>query len=105
MAVQTTVSTAPTAAATRLAVPSSPSAEPPDGTRHGRVSAQASSPIGTKVATASTPSRESQELRHWENARQARCGWPRCPSELSRPADTSNAASASCASRKTAPLP
>ena len=34
------------------------------------------------------PSRESQELRHWLKARQARSGLPRCRVELSKPAVT-----------------
>src|SRR5690348_4391113 len=56
--------------------------------------------IGTKLATDATPSRDSHDERHCENARQARCGWPRCRVEESRPAATNAApiASASNAS-------
>src|SRR3546814_18938572 len=37
----------------------------------------ANSPTGRQVATAATPSRDSQEERHWLNARQAPSGRPR----------------------------
>ena len=40
---------------------------------------------GTKVTIAATPSRDSQEERHWLSARQARSGRPRCAVEESRP--------------------
>src|SRR3546814_20738923 len=49
----------------------------------------ANSPTGRKVATAATPSRDSQEERHWLNARQARSGRPRCRVEESRPSTNS----------------
>ena len=38
--------------------------------------------------TEATPSRDSQELRHWEKARQARSGRPRWKVEASRPKET-----------------
>ena len=38
------------------------------------------------VSTDATPSRESHELRHCENARQARSGLPRWPTDDSNPA-------------------
>ena len=38
--------------------------------------------------TEATPSRDSQEERHCENARQARSGWPRWNVEDSSPAVT-----------------
>src|SRR5688500_1383709 len=50
---------------------------------------------GTNVAIAATPSRDSHELRHWDNARHARRGWPRWPSEHSRPAATNTNATSS----------
>src|SRR5450755_2611316 len=46
-------------------------------------------PIGTKAATATTPSRASQEDRHCENARQARSGRPRWAVDDKRPAEIS----------------
>src|SRR2546421_327970 len=41
---------------------------------------------GTKVSTDMTPSRDSQEKRHCEKARQARSGRPRWNTEETRPA-------------------
>jgi len=68
--VQTTVTTAPAAAIAPksaqiplvLPITSQPSAK---------------RSAGAYVAIDDTPSRESQELRHCENARQLRSGWPR----------------------------
>src|SRR4029079_8408451 len=56
--------------------------------------AAASRTANTKVTMALTPSRESHEVRHCENARQARAGLPRCSIELSRPMVDSTMASA-----------
>src|SRR3546814_5363361 len=39
---------------------------------------------GSRVAIDITPSRDSHEVRHCENARHARSGLPRWPSETSR---------------------
>ena len=48
------------------------------------------SPIaGTYVRAANHASRESQEVRHWVNARRARSGRPRWNAEETRPALTS----------------
>ena len=44
-----------------------------------------STPAGRTVATAITPSRDSQEVRHCENARHARSGRPRCAVEATSP--------------------
>src|SRR5688572_2433793 len=48
----------------------------------------ASHNAGANRTTEATPSRESHELRHCENARHARKGWPRCASDDSNPAIT-----------------
>src|SRR3546814_6643350 len=45
-----------------------------------------------------TPSRDSHEVRHCENARHARSGLPRWPSEISRPIVDSTSPSSSAAS-------
>ncbi len=55
-------------------------------------SARKNSPAGAKVATAATPSRDSQEDRHWLSARQARSGRPRWAVEDSSPSITSTSA-------------
>jgi len=47
---------------------------------------------GRKVSTAATPSRDSQEDRHCDSARQARSGRPRCSSEEQSPAAISASA-------------
>ena len=44
---------------------------------------------GTKVSTEKTPSRDSHEVFHWEKARQARSGRPRCSTDELRPATAS----------------
>src|SRR5215469_17585815 len=49
---------------------------------------------GRKVSTAQTPSRDSQEERHCENARQARSGRPRWKAEEPSPATASAIAAA-----------
>ena len=45
-----------------------------------------SSSAGASVATDTMPSRDSHDVRHCENARQARSGLPRWPTEQSSPA-------------------
>src|SRR5436190_19530035 len=55
---------------------------------------------GTKVATAITPSRDSQEERHCEKARHARSGRPRWKTDETSPAAASTKAVASTANPK-----
>src|SRR5438270_9601824 len=50
---------------------------------------------GTKVMTDMTPSRDSQDERHCEKARQARSGRPRCNTDEASPAVASTKAVAS----------
>src|SRR5688572_2839102 len=59
--------------------------------------AAASASAAGKVATASTPSRDSQLDRHWLKARQARSGRPRWKVEDKRPNTVSAKARANSA--------
>ena len=40
---------------------------------------------GMYVSIATMPSRDNQEVFHWDKARHARSGWPRCKVEDRRP--------------------
>src|SRR3954468_5911672 len=77
-AVHQTVATASNANAS-AALRTSAASEP----RH---SATNSTSAGMKLATAATPSRDNQELRHWLKARHARSGLPRCSIDEVSPA-------------------
>ena len=52
----------------------------------------ASAPEAGKLASASTPSRDSQDVRHCDRARQARSGRPRCQVDTASPPVTSASA-------------
>ena len=62
--------------------------------------ARANIPATGYVATAAIPSRDSQLVRHCENARHARSGWPRWTADDTSPALTSVRASAKPVSEK-----
>ena len=79
MPVVQTVTTAPMAA-------SNPAIATQPPVRPSSTQPMPNSPAGTKVTTEATPSRDSQELRHCEKARQARSGRPRWPVDDKRPA-------------------
>ena len=70
MPVDQTVAAAPSAA-------SRPARANPPRVFSSPTQPSARASAGRKVTSASTPSRDSQEERHWVNARQARSGWPR----------------------------
>src|SRR6478672_4923847 len=74
-------------ASAATSLPSSDRLAPPQPSpaSWGGSKATASNTATPKVAIAATPSRDSHDVRHCENARHARAGLPRCSIELNRP--------------------